>query len=83
MKKISKAEKKRRRATADARRVETIKRKKGPNWFSENAKHAGSLTPTKFTSDTSRNANKVRWDRYRAEQAKLRQKGENNGRDDS
>lgn len=58
---------KKRLADRDRRRVETIKRKKGANWFHENAKKAGKLTPTKYDSDTGRAAANARWEKHRAE----------------
>jgi hypothetical protein len=82
-KKLSKAELKRRRAAADQKRIVTMRAKYGPKWFTENAKKARSQSPATFTSESSQAANKARWDRYRAEQAKRRQKGDKDGSIDS
>lgn len=63
----SKASKKRRLSSRERRRIETIKKRHGADFFHLNAKKAGKMTPTKFDSTTGSAAAKARWDRYKEE----------------
>lgn len=56
----------------EAKRLATIRARKGPNWLSDNARKAGRLTPTKFNPTTASEAAKKRWAK---ERAKNSQKG--------
>ena len=63
----SKSQRRRRRNDSQRRRIDTIKAKRGPDWFHRNAKKAGKLSPTKFNSETASAAANKRWENYRRE----------------
>jgi len=63
----SKPAKKRRLSSRERRRIETIKSRYGADFFHRNAKKAGSLTPTKYDSESGRAAANKRWEKHRAE----------------
>lgn len=52
----------------ERRRLQTRRERNGPDFDSENARHAGRHTPTKFNSATGRDAAKLRWKKYREDQ---------------
>lgn len=56
----------------ELKRLRTLRRNKSAEAISEDARRAGRLTPTKFDSERAATANKIRWDKYRAEQAELK-----------
>lgn len=66
----SKSLRKRRLSGREQRRIETIKQRHGADFFHRNAKKAGKATPTKFDSETGREAAKARWDKVRREREK-------------
>lgn len=58
---------KRRIADRDRRRIETIRKRKGPNWFHDNAKRAGKFASPHNTSEKGRAAANARWQKHREE----------------
>lgn len=53
----------------ERRRIATRRARHGEDFDSRNARHAAQFVPTKFNSQTGRDAAKKRWDEYRRKKA--------------
>lgn len=61
----SKSLRKRRLNDRERRRIETIEKRHGKDFFHRNSKKAGKLSPTKFNSETGSAAATKRWADHR------------------
>jgi len=62
-------ERKQRIAPREAKRLRTLRRNKSREAIREDARRAGMMAGTHFTSDTSKAANDARWGAHRAAKA--------------
>lgn len=63
----SKSQRKRRLNDRERRRIETVKKKHGADFYHRNSKKAGKSSPTKFNSESGSAAANKRWEDYRRE----------------
>ena len=61
---------KKRLSEREARRIATLKRKRGDDFYSINGQHSGKFTKTTFNSVTGSAAAKLKWKKYREEKAR-------------
>jgi hypothetical protein len=63
----------------ERRRLQTRRARHGADFDKINARRAGMNSPTKFNSQTGRDAAKLKWKKYRAEKAKKLREAQQNG----
>jgi len=63
----------------DAKRLKTLRENKSAAQISADARRAGKMSGGHFTSESSRKANAIRWERWRQEE--IRRQAENDEED--
>jgi len=70
-------ERKQRLSPREAKRLRTLRRNKSRDQIREDARRAGSMAGTHFTSESSKKANDARWAAHRAaKEAEANKQGE-------